>query len=91
MRSWKLYGGEEQCRTGSPANDGSYWLWNEIGCADSWWSFLSPAVVAADSLAKRDVFRLPDPFAVITIDGEQTNTTTAIKVSFATHLLSFRR
>ncbi|GAA5957684.1 hypothetical protein JCM3765_001479 [Sporobolomyces pararoseus] len=36
-------------------------------------------VVAADSLAKRDVFRLPDPFAVLTIDGEQTNTTTAIK------------
>ncbi|GAA6016898.1 hypothetical protein JCM11491_006906 [Sporobolomyces phaffii] len=36
-------------------------------------------VVAADSLAKRDVFRLPDPFAVVTIDGEQTNTTTAIK------------
>ncbi|KAK4705682.1 hypothetical protein P7C70_g507, partial [Phenoliferia sp. Uapishka_3] len=36
-------------------------------------------VVAADSLAKRDVFRLPDPFAVITVDGEQTNTTSAIK------------
>jgi hypothetical protein len=42
-------------------------------------SFLFP-VVAADSLAKRDVFRLPDPFAVVTVDGEQTNTTTAIKV-----------
>lgn len=38
-------------------------------------------VVAADSLAKRDVFRLPDPFAVVTVDGEQTNTTTAIKAS----------
>ncbi|GAA5996135.1 NEDD4 family E3 ubiquitin-protein ligase [Rhodotorula paludigena] len=36
-------------------------------------------VVAADSLAKRDVFRLPDPFAVVTVDGEQTMTTTAIK------------
>ncbi|GAA6004522.1 hypothetical protein JCM10207_000916 [Rhodosporidiobolus poonsookiae] len=36
-------------------------------------------VVAADSLAKRDVFRLPDPFAVVTVDGSQTNTTTAIK------------
>ncbi|GAA6059529.1 hypothetical protein JCM10212_006027 [Sporobolomyces blumeae] len=36
-------------------------------------------VVAADSLAKRDVFRLPDPFAVVTVDGDQTNTTTAIK------------
>lgn len=44
--------------------------------------FSSVAVVAADSLAKRDVFRLPDPFAVITVDGEQTNTTSAIKVSF---------
>lgn len=40
---------------------------------------LRVTVVAADSLAKRDVFRLPDPFAVVTIDGEQTNTTTAIK------------
>jgi E3 ubiquitin-protein ligase NEDD4 len=36
-------------------------------------------VVAADSLAKRDVFRLPDPFAVITVDGEQTHTTSVIK------------
>ncbi|GAA5945146.1 hypothetical protein JCM1841_001769 [Sporobolomyces salmonicolor] len=37
------------------------------------------SMVAADSLAKRDVFRLPDPFAVVTVDGEQTMTTTAIK------------
>jgi E3 ubiquitin-protein ligase NEDD4 len=37
------------------------------------------AVVAADGLAKRDVFRLPDPFAVITVDSEQTNTTSVIK------------
>lgn len=36
-------------------------------------------VVAADSLIKRDVFRLPDPFAVITVDGEQTHTTSVIK------------
>jgi len=36
-------------------------------------------VVAADTLTKRDVFRLPDPFAVITVDGEQTCTTSAIK------------
>lgn len=36
-------------------------------------------VVAADSLVKRDVFRLPDPFAVITVDGEQTHTTSVIK------------
>lgn len=36
-------------------------------------------VVAADSLIKRDVFRLPDPFAVVTVDGEQTHTTSVIK------------
>src|SRR5215471_10438999 len=41
-------------------------------------SFFCP-VVAADGLSKRDVFRLPDPFAVITVDGEQTVTTSAIK------------
>jgi E3 ubiquitin-protein ligase NEDD4 len=28
---------------------------------------------------KRDVFRLPDPFAVITVDAEQTHTTSVIK------------
>jgi E3 ubiquitin-protein ligase NEDD4 len=37
------------------------------------------AVVAADALIKRDVFRLPDPFAVITVNSEQTNTTSVIK------------
>jgi E3 ubiquitin-protein ligase NEDD4 len=36
-------------------------------------------VIAADSLYKRDVFRHPDPFAVITVDGEQTCTTQVIK------------
>lgn len=36
-------------------------------------------VVSADALAKRDVFRLPDPFAVITVDSEQTHTTSVIK------------
>ncbi|KAF1814523.1 E3 ubiquitin-protein ligase hula [Eremomyces bilateralis CBS 781.70] len=36
-------------------------------------------IVAADSLYKRDVFRFPDPFAVATINGEQTKTTTVIK------------
>jgi E3 ubiquitin-protein ligase NEDD4 len=30
-------------------------------------------------LSKRDVFRLPDPFAVITVDAEQTHTTSVIK------------
>ncbi|PWN39791.1 HECT-domain-containing protein [Ceraceosorus guamensis] len=36
-------------------------------------------VVAADGLSKRDVFRLPDPFAIVTVDGEQTHTTSVIK------------
>ncbi|TIA76152.1 hypothetical protein E3P91_00019 [Wallemia ichthyophaga] len=36
-------------------------------------------VVAADGVVKRDVFKLPDPFAVITVDGSQTHTTSVIK------------
>ena len=36
-------------------------------------------MVAADGLSKRDVFRLPDPFVVITVDAEQTHTTSVIK------------
>ncbi|KZT60478.1 HECT-domain-containing protein [Calocera cornea HHB12733] len=36
-------------------------------------------VVAADGLVKRDLLRLPDPFAVITVDSEQTHTTSVIK------------
>ncbi|ODQ82829.1 hypothetical protein BABINDRAFT_159328 [Babjeviella inositovora NRRL Y-12698] len=36
-------------------------------------------VVAAESLYKRDVFRLPDPFAVLTVNGGQTHSTTAAK------------
>lgn len=28
---------------------------------------------------QRDVFRLPDPFAIVTVDGEQTHTTSVIK------------
>jgi len=35
--------------------------------------------VAAESLYKRDVFRQPDPFAVITVDGSQTKTTKTAK------------
>ncbi|KAI3404517.2 hulA [Candida oxycetoniae] len=38
-------------------------------------STISVKVVAAESLYKRDVFRQPDPFAVITVDGSQTKTT----------------
>ncbi|EMC97125.1 hypothetical protein BAUCODRAFT_67918 [Baudoinia panamericana UAMH 10762] len=36
-------------------------------------------VIAADGLTKRDVFRFPDPFAVATVNGEQTKTTGVIK------------
>ncbi|KAI7860984.1 E3 ubiquitin-protein ligase RSP5 [Circinella umbellata] len=37
-------------------------------------------VIAADGLVKKDLFfKLPDPFAVVTVDGEQTNTTTVSK------------
>ncbi|KAM0542174.1 hypothetical protein ACHAPJ_012927 [Fusarium lateritium] len=35
--------------------------------------------VTTDGLYKRDVFRFPDPFAVATINGEQTKTTTVSK------------
>ena len=38
-------------------------------------------VVAANGLSKHDVFRLPDPFAVVTVDGDQTNTTSVIKAT----------
>ncbi|KAG0272828.1 hypothetical protein BGZ95_011388 [Linnemannia exigua] len=40
---------------------------------------LTSVVIAADGLYKRDVFRLPDPFAVVTVDGDQTHTTTVMK------------
>jgi hypothetical protein len=36
-------------------------------------------VVAADGLYKREIFRLPDPFAVVTVDGAQTKSTSVIK------------
>ncbi|KAI0263312.1 C2 domain-containing protein, partial [Russula aff. rugulosa BPL654] len=36
-------------------------------------------VVAAHGLAKLDVFNLPDPYAVIIIDSEQTHVTSVIK------------
>ncbi|KTW26722.1 hypothetical protein T552_02728 [Pneumocystis carinii B80] len=36
-------------------------------------------VIAVDGLYKRDLIRTPDPFAVITVDGEQTQTTSVIK------------
>lgn len=35
--------------------------------------------MAADSLIKRDILRLPDPFAIVSVDGEQIHTTSVIK------------
>ncbi|KFH40688.1 E3 ubiquitin-protein ligase-like protein [Hapsidospora chrysogenum ATCC 11550] len=40
---------------------------------------LRVTILAADALYKRDVFRFPDPFAVATVDGEQTKTTSVSK------------
>ncbi|KAG0672510.1 NEDD4 E3 ubiquitin-protein ligase [Maudiozyma exigua] len=40
---------------------------------------ISVKSVAAESLYKRDVFRSPDPFAVLTVDGYQTKSTSAAK------------
>ncbi|KAF1986612.1 HECT-domain-containing protein [Aulographum hederae CBS 113979] len=40
---------------------------------------LRVTIIAADGLYKRDVFRFPDPFAVATVNGEQTRTTPVIK------------
>ena len=36
-------------------------------------------VVAANSLVKRDLFSLPNPFAVISVDAGQTQQTTVLK------------
>jgi E3 ubiquitin-protein ligase NEDD4 len=36
-------------------------------------------VVSATGLYKKDMFRLPDPFAVITVNGEQTHSTSVVK------------
>ncbi|KAJ1936268.1 hypothetical protein GGF37_005678, partial [Kickxella alabastrina] len=40
---------------------------------------LKVTVLAADNLYKRELFRLPDPFVVLTVDGAQTLTTKALK------------
>ncbi|KAI9028089.1 hypothetical protein CLU79DRAFT_737674 [Phycomyces nitens] len=37
-------------------------------------------VIAADGLVKKDLFfKFPDPFAIVTVDSEQTHTTTVMK------------
>lgn len=35
--------------------------------------------MSANNLYKKDVFRLPDPFAVITVNGQQTHSTSVVK------------
>jgi C2 domain len=42
-------------------------------------SFLSPQVLAASGLVKRDLFSLPNPIAVITTDGADPRQTTVFK------------
>ncbi|KAG7869242.1 hypothetical protein KL918_000787 [Ogataea parapolymorpha] len=42
-------------------------------------------VIAAEGLCKRDVFRSPDPFAVLTVDGAQTQTTETAKKTLSPH------
>ncbi|KAI9326056.1 ubiquitin-protein ligase [Zopfochytrium polystomum] len=45
--------------------------------------FAKLTVVAADGLYKKEVFRFPDPFAVVTVDGGQTHSTNVIKRSLS--------
>ncbi|KAJ1796406.1 hypothetical protein LPJ59_003769, partial [Coemansia sp. RSA 2399] len=40
---------------------------------------LKVTVLAADNLYRRELFRQPDPFVVLTVDGSQTKTTKALK------------
>ncbi|KAH8805202.1 hypothetical protein F5884DRAFT_885273 [Xylogone sp. PMI_703] len=39
---------------------------------------LRVTIIAADRLYKRDIFSFPDPFAVVTVSGEQTKVTSVI-------------
>ncbi|ORZ06051.1 E3 ubiquitin-protein ligase RSP5 [Absidia repens] len=36
-------------------------------------------IISAEGLLKNNIFKLPDPFAIVNIDGEQTHTTTVMK------------
>ncbi|OAX42845.1 HECT-domain-containing protein [Rhizopogon vinicolor AM-OR11-026] len=40
-------------------------------------------VLAANSLIKRDIFALPDPFAVVSVDADQTYTTSPVRKSLS--------
>ena len=37
------------------------------------------SIIGADGLAKKELFGMPDPFAIVTVDGEQTGSTSAKK------------
>ncbi|KAG5437971.1 hypothetical protein PCANB_000317 [Pneumocystis canis] len=47
--------------------------------SDSVFQKIRLTVIAVDGLYKRDLIRTPDPFAVITVDGEQTQTTSVMR------------
>jgi hypothetical protein len=48
-------------------------------------SNLRVKIIRGDGLYKRDMFRFPDPFAVVTIGGEQEKTTTVIEKTLNPH------
>lgn len=52
---------------------------SSAGVSSSASTSITVKVVAAESLYKRDVFRSPDPFAVLMIDGHQTKSTSVSK------------
>lgn len=54
-------------------------MWHRMGSNLPAQPNLRLTIIAADGLYKRDVFRFPDPFAVATVGGEQTHTTSVIK------------
>lgn len=48
-------------------------------------SHITVKVIAAEGLYKRELFKSPDPFAVLTVDGAQTQTTETCKKTPAPH------
>ncbi|ODQ47649.1 hypothetical protein PICMEDRAFT_71697 [Pichia membranifaciens NRRL Y-2026] len=48
-------------------------------------SKITVKVLAAEGLYKREIFKSPDPFAVLTVDGSQTQTTETVKRTSSPH------
>lgn len=48
-------------------------------------SKITVKVLSADGLYKREIFKSPDPFAVLTVDGSQTQTTETVKRTSSPH------